>query len=160
MVTDSLNINLANHFLNASYSVLEMVLEETPTRSDAFVERCTSTCEQVNVVIGVTGEVEGYVIFGISLTTANKIASKMYGRQQKMFDKMARSAIAELANMICGNALLEVSEAGFECDITPPTILRGQKIEITTPSIPAILIPIQLAEGRITLSVALQGRTL
>jgi chemotaxis protein CheX len=102
--------------------------------------------------------VQGQVILGMSLATADGVASAMLGQQIRCFDALAASAIAELGNMISGNAMHLLSEAGWVCDITPPTVLRGTNIEISTVSIPAIVIPIHLAQGDLFVTVGLQGR--
>ncbi len=100
------------------------------------------TSQQCNVVCGVTGHVQGQVIYGMSLTTADKIASTMLGQKIKTFDQLAASAMGELGNMISGNAMQGLSEAGWICDITPPTIMRGKDVKISTLSIPALVIPL------------------
>ena len=69
-----------------------------------------SMSQQCNVVCGVTGEVQGQVIFGMSLVTADKVASTMLGQTIKTFDALAASAIGELGNMISGNAMQHLSK--------------------------------------------------
>jgi chemotaxis protein CheX len=76
----------------------------------------------------------------------------------KVFDQLAASAIAELGNMISGNAMLHLSEAGYVCDITPPTIIQGSNVKISTLAIPAIVIPMETAQGQLFVTVGLQGR--
>jgi chemotaxis protein CheX len=75
----------------------------------------------------------------------------------KIFNQLAASAIAELGNMICGNAALHLSEQGVHCDITPPTLVNGEA-EINTLTTPAIVIPLDTPQGRIIITIGLQGR--
>jgi len=116
------------------------------------------TNQPVNTVIGVTGAVDGYVIIGMSYQTVFSIASHMLGEATKVFSPTVASAIGELANMICGRALTQILEAGYCCDITPPTIIRGSNVQIATVAIPAIVVPLVLSHGEITLTIALQPR--
>lgn len=146
---------LVNPFLSAAFSVLESLLGETPTKGALRVQADGSTRHQVNVTIGVTGEVTGHLIFGMSLQTADKIASAMIGRPIRTFDAMAASAIAELANMISGNGLLYLSESGLIADVTPPTVIRGQDVEISTLAIPALVVPLMLELGEFSVTVGL-----
>ena len=60
--------------------------------------------------------------------------------------------------MISGNAMQYLSEAGWICDITPPTIMRGTNIQISTLAIPALVIPLTLVQGNLFVTVGLQGR--
>ena len=153
-----MKVEYINPFVVASFSVLEMVLANRPVKGDLAMQPATFTSQQCNVVCGVTGQVHGQVIYGMSLTTADKIASAMLGQAIKVFDQLAASAIAELGNMISGNAMLHLSESGFVCDITPPTIIRGTNVKISTLSIPAIVIPVTTEQGELSITVGLQSR--
>jgi len=147
-----------NPFVQASFSVLEMVLANRPTKGEMAAQPTTFASQQCNVVCGVTGQIQGQVIYGMSLRTADKIASTMLGQTIKTFDELAASAIGELANMISGNAMQHLSEAGWICDITPPSIVRGTDLKISTISIPAIVLPLTLEQGQLFLTIGLQGR--
>jgi chemotaxis protein CheX len=147
-----------NPFVQASFSVLETVLGAAPVKGDLAAQPTIFTSQQCNVVCGVTGQVQGQVIYGMSLTTADRVASAMLGQTIKTFDALAASAIGELGNMISGNAMQHLSEAGWVCDITPPTLMRGSNVKISTISIPSIVIPLTVEQGQIFVTIGLQGR--
>src|SRR5262249_27973060 len=86
---------------------------------------------------------------------ANRIASVMAAKPLKVFDSFVASAVAELGNMISGNALMALSDSGYVCDITPPTIIRGANVEITTIDIPAISIHLDTGHGEMVVTVSL-----
>lgn len=153
-----MKVEYINPFVMASFSVLEMVLGQKPTKGQLSMRPNVFTSQQCNVITGVAGKVEGQVIYGMSLITADKIASTMLGQPIRTFDQLAASAIAELGNMITGNAMAHLSEAGFVCDITPPTIVRGSNVKISTLAIPAVVIPICMEQGQLELTVSLQER--
>ncbi len=142
----------------AANSVLEMVLGAAPIKGPLAMQPATFTSQQCNVVCGVTGQAHGQVIYGMSLITADKVASHMLGQPIKTFDQLAASAIAELGNMISGHAMSKLCDGGFICDITPPTIIRGRDVKISTLSIPAIVIPLETEYGPLSITVGLQGR--
>ena len=158
MSVNAVNVHLVNPYLEATYSICEAVLGEVPTKSVPSALSMTQTDKPVNIVVGITGSAVGYVIIGMSNQTALAIASTMIYDPVKVFSSIVASAIGELANMICGQALTKISEAGFNCDITPPTIIRGREIDIATPAIPAIVVPLLLKAGEITLTIAIQNR--
>lgn len=153
-----MKVEYINPFVLASFSVLESLFSKVPTKGELAMQPATFTSQQCNVVCGVTGEAQGQVIYGMSLTTADKIASFMLGQTIKTFDQLAASAIGEMGNMISGNAMQYLAEAGWICDITPPTIIRGSNVQISTMSIPAIVIPLTLDQGQIFITIGLQGR--
>lgn len=144
-----------NPFLTASFSVLNMVLGTLPTKGPIGAQNDGKTSHQVNIVCGVTGHLHGQIILGMGQTTANRIASAMSGQPLKVFDHFVASAIAELGNMISGNALMSLSESGFVCDITPPTIIRGSSVEISTHHIASICINLSTEFGDLTVTVGL-----
>ena len=152
-----MKVEYINPFLAGASSVLEMVLGETPIKQSLSAQATSFTSEQCNVVCGVTGQAQGQVIYGMSLTVADKIASHMLGEPIKTFDALAASAIAELGNMISGNAMSGLASAGYICDITPPAIIRGAKVEISTLNIPAVVIKLMTGKGLISITVGLQG---
>ncbi len=153
-----MKVEYINPFILAANSVLEMVLGVAPTKGPLAMQPATFTSQQCNVVCGVTGQAHGQVIYGMSLTTADKIASHMLGQPIKTFDQLAASAIAELGNMISGHAMSKLSESSYICDITPPTIIRGKDVKISTLSIPAIVIPLETEHGEMFITVGLQGK--
>lgn len=118
----------------------------------------TFASDQCNIICGITGPLQGQVIYGMSLSTADAIASTMLGTKIKSFDMLAASAIGELGNMITGHSMQILAEAGWVCDITPPSIVRGSNVQISTISIPAILVPIILEQGKFSLTIGLQER--
>ncbi len=68
----------------------------------------------------------------------------MGGIPVKVFDEMAKSAIAELCNMILGNAATIFFKNKINIDITPPTVLTGDNIQLSPTKVIVICIPIYL----------------
>ncbi|MDR3708554.1 MAG: chemotaxis protein CheX [Capsulimonadaceae bacterium] len=147
-----------NAFVTGSFRVIESLFGAPPKRGELQARPSVFTTGQCNVTIGVTGDVQGIVIFGMSLVTADRIASTMIGAPIKTFDALAASAIAEMCNMISGNAMTALSDAGVKCDITPPALIRGTNTKISTLSIPAIIVPLELPVGPLDLTVSLAER--
>jgi len=153
-----MKVEYINPFVSATFRVIESVLGICPTKGELAMRPTVFTTQQCNVLMGVTGQVEGQVIYGMSLITADKIASMMLGQPVRTFDQLAASAIGELGNMITGNASSLLSIQGYQCDITPPSIVRGSNVKITTLAIPSLVVPIRLPIGEIELTVCLKER--
>jgi chemotaxis protein CheX len=138
---------------------LETIVNSTPERGQLSARPQVFTTQQVNIVCGITGAIEGQVIYGMSIIGADKLASKMLGAPVVTFDQLAASAIAELGNMISGNSMTLLSSQGYSCDITPPTIVKGSNVKISTLNIPALVIPLKLQEiGDLEINVSLQEK--
>jgi len=150
-----MNIQYINPFVTASFSVIESVLAIKVEKGQLAMRPSLFTSQQCNILTGVTGSIHGQIIYGMTLSTADKIASIMLGQPIKSFDQLAASAIAELGNMITGNASTLLTEAGFKCDITPPSVIRGTNLRMSTLDIPALVVPLCMAIGEIELTVSL-----
>ncbi len=144
-----------NPFVTAGIQVLESVIGAAPQPGQLAVRSATFTTQQVSIVIGVTGAVEGQVVYGLSLVTSTKIAAAMSSIPVMTFDEFASSSVAELGNMISGHATTLLSNAGYDCQITPPTLIRGPNIEICTAT-PALVVPLHTDFGKIEINVALR----
>jgi chemotaxis protein CheX len=147
-----------NPFVLASFSVLEMVLGARPVQGKIAAHPNTFVGQPCSIICGVSGQVQGQVIYGMSLATADNIASSMLGQTISSFDDLALSAIGELGNMISGNAMQFLSDAGWTCDITPPTVLRGEDVSSAPLSIPAVVVPMTLGQGELFITIGIQGR--
>ena len=148
-----------NPFYGAAASVIQMMVGTTPERGNIAARPQLFTSQQVNVVTGVTGQVEGLVIYGMSMVTAMNISGAMIGQKVSQFDQLAASAIAELANMISGNAMSGLATGGIISDITPPTIIRGTNVKVSTFNVPSIAIPFTIEGiGVFEVNVCLQQR--
>lgn len=150
-----MKVAFINPFIVAGVQVLQQLIEGEAERGQLTVRTAIFTTQQISIAVGVSGEVKGQVIYGMSQVTATKIASAMMGTPQVSFDEMAISAISELGNMISGNAVALLAESGFTCDITPPTVIRGVNVEIAT-QVPSLVLPIYTRCGKIDINVALQ----
>lgn len=154
-----MKVEYISPFVEASLNVTQMLLHVTAERGQLSARPQVFTSQQVNIVCGITGDVEGQVIYGMSIIAADKIASLMLGAPVVTFDQLAASAIAELGNMISGNSLTLLAQAGYRCTITPPTIVKGSNVKISTLDIPALVIPMKLPGiGEFEINVSLQQR--
>ncbi len=151
-----MKVQFINPFVSAAYYVIEAEIQEQPTKGVLRLEEAHYTTNDVTAVLGVVGKVSGTVLYGMSQKTAIGIASHMIGQANPMFDAFAESAIAELGNMITGRASTLLEEAGYDCVITPPTIVIGRGTVISTTAFQRLVIPVKIRFGEITISVALK----
>ncbi len=156
-MSTSTGLDIIRAFGQASEQVLQEVLGESPTRgAPTFQIGPTIPLQEVNVQVGVTGNLTGHVNFGMDMTTALALAGTMMMEEIHELDEMALSALSELANMIAGNARTFLNQlAGFS-DITPPSVLMGASISGTWSHIRAMSIPLVLGAGTIHLTVGIR----
>ncbi|MBN2068591.1 MAG: chemotaxis protein CheX [Opitutales bacterium] len=83
--------------------------------------------------IGFTGEANGVVFIYIEFDVALEITSVMTGMdtaELKSESEIVKDVIGEICNMTIGNFKNGICDLGFNCRVTLPTVLRGNKIEV------------------------------
>ena len=154
-----MKVEFLNPFISAAFKVFQAIAGDLPTRGKLSLRNSTFTSQQVTIVAGVNGEVEGTVLYGMSAETAKNIASTMIGAPVDTLEELAMSALAELGNMITGNAITLLDGQGYNVDITPPSIMRGTDVEVSTKPA-AIVLPIDTSMGTVEINVALMENAL
>ncbi|MBQ9495561.1 MAG: chemotaxis protein CheX [Treponema sp.] len=160
-----MRVEYINPFVETSYSILKEVLGGTEVkRGDLYLKSTAMPMMGVAALVGLAGDVEGRVLFDMTVETALNIASKMNGEQLTSFDDLAKATISELANLITAQAVTKLQELGFKFDLTPPALFVGQKMEIaalsgTSENVEALIVPLISECGKIEVNVAVRERT-
>lgn len=149
-----MKVEYVDPFVTAVFCVLETMTGSKAERGTLALRSATFTTQQVTIIAGVNGQIEGNAVYGMSFVTAVKIASAMMGMPVNQLDDMALSAISELGNMITGHATTQLSKHGYDVDITPPSIIKGANVEISTKT-PALVVPVSTDFGMVEINVAL-----
>jgi len=153
-------IELVQPYLQAARDVIAKELGSPVTTGRVALKKPPATTDEVSILIGVTGNVQGVLMLMMQAPTALGIVSRMSGMEFQEVDEMAQSAIAEMANVISGRAGIELATAGHETTISPPTVLMGTKGgSISTLNIPIFSIPLETEFGTVDLEVALRETT-
>lgn len=152
-----MNVEYINPFINVSVNLIKMVCNADAKRGQIYIKNSPFKTDSVAIIIGVAGEFKGQVFFSMDESTACKIASSMMmGMEVTSLDEMSKSAIAELGNMIMGNVSTEFYNSGIRIDITPPTVLVGKDMNISTKGIKTICIPLELGDmGKVEIDVSI-----
>ncbi|MCC5909761.1 MAG: chemotaxis protein CheX [Clostridiaceae bacterium] len=115
-----------NSFYKATNDVFKLMLDlETHKENLVLVEEMVSS-KDANVVLGVTGNLKGSVLFSFPRNMVLEMIKIMSGMEVDKIDSFASSALGEVANIIGGNALTVLSQNNYVCDIAPPQIFVGE----------------------------------
>lgn len=159
-----MRVEYINPFVEISYRVLKEVLDGSEVkRGNLYLKSTAMPVMGVAALVGLAGDVEGRVLFDMTLDTALKIASKMNNEDLPQFDDLAKATISELANMITAQAVTKLHELGFKFDLTPPALFAGEKMEIAALSnasenIEALIVPLITEYGKVEINVAIRER--
>lgn len=152
-----LKASFVNPFVKAASEVLQAECRLTARRGQLRMATSKATSNEVTVIVGVTGDLQGIVLYGMSERTAKALAAIMSDTQVPIFDSMAESAVAELGNMITGWASSGLEAEGHLCQLTPPTLVAGRGVMISTINIQHLVIPVETDHGTLEINVALRN---
>ena len=153
-----MRVEYINPFVEAAFNILKEVLGTDITRGELYLKSATQPILGVTAIIGLTGDVEGRVLFDMTQKTALSIASAMNGEELTKMDELAKATINELANMIAAQSVTKLSELGYKFDITPPAIFTGEKMAVSDVSIEALIVPIEMPLGKLEINVAVKEK--
>jgi len=143
-------------FAQAAYDVLGEILDIPIKRGKLMLLHSPVSVSGVVVLMGLTGEVEGRVLFDLNEETAKKVAEIMNYEQFDTFNQLARATISELGNIITGRAVSILNDNGFKFDITPPILFVGDKMETSDLAQETLIIPLEFEYGIFNVNVALK----
>lgn len=143
-------------FVNSAVNVLGAELGCAVTVGEPTVEETEYVANGVTGTVGVTGNLRGMVVFGLTESTALALISHMMGMPYEKLDSMAQSGIAELGNVIAGSAVTSLTRLGYQCGITPPAVVIGEKSIATMLNHERTLLPIETQFGTLDMQVMLR----
>ncbi|MCX7774459.1 MAG: chemotaxis protein CheX [Clostridia bacterium] len=143
-----MNVEYINPFIEASQSVLMMMTGNKPNLGQVYLRKSPFQSDNVAVIVGLTGKIRGQVVISLSTQSALSVASAMMGGMTVTeLDDISKSAISELGNMIMGNTATLLASRGIGIEITPPSLLMGEKMMIAPANMKTICVPMELVNG-------------
>jgi chemotaxis protein CheX len=144
-------------FINSITMILTSFGIEEIASGNSYTKEAFTCKYNLTTIIGLSGNIKGNIALSMPYDTAKKIASiMMMGMEITEIDEMSVSALGEMTNMICGQALMELSSQNLSIDITPPTIIHGDKMEAYISQVETIVVDISSSIGSIELNLGLE----
>ncbi len=151
-----MNGKVIERFVNSGRQVLSTELGTSVGVGQLSAQKDNYTTQDVTALVGVTGDLRGMVIFGLSISTALSLVSHMMGQEFQEMDAVAESGIAELGNVVVGSSVTSLAELGYHCGITPPAVILGSKTVISTPNMHRLVFPFHSPNGVVEMQLALR----
>jgi len=150
---------LLNPFIQAAVEVLKAEVDANVSRGEISMQKSSLTSDDITVLINLIGDVYGVVMYGMHKNTCLNLVSKIMGQDFIELNSLAQSGMAELGNVISGRATIRFSETGYKSNISTPTVLTGNGVEISTLDFPRIVVPLDTQFGILTVHLALRTKT-
>ncbi|MCK8824976.1 chemotaxis protein CheX [Fuchsiella alkaliacetigena] len=145
-----------NPIFKAANDVFNSMLQLEVSRGDLETNDNLVSTKEANISIGVTGDLNGSILFSFPEDMVLDIVEGMSGMEMKEIDTFVTSAMGELANIICGNALTTLNENNYNCDIVPPQVLigKGQTVAMSTEQVLTINLETDIGEFDLNISIS------
>ena len=153
-----MRVEYINPFVESAYSILKEVLDDDVKRGELYLKASSVPTMGVAAIVGLAGDVSGRIVFDMDMSTAIKIAGRMNQEEFTAFDDMSKATIAELANLITAQAVTKLYDLGFKFDLTPPSLITGQNLEISDHNVEALIVPLETNYGCIEVNVAIKEK--
>lgn len=150
------NVKFLNPFVEAVVDVLKAECSVQARRGQISLQKLALTTDDLTVLISLVGQVQGVVLYGLSTQTGLDLVSRVMEQPFEELDSLAQSGVAELGNVITGRATVKLSEAGFEANISPPTLIVGKGTQISTLDFTRIVVPLETELGSLVIHLALR----
>jgi chemotaxis protein CheX len=135
-----------NHFLRAASFVFDQF--HLPFKiGNPSIKSSPFSGNEVLTVVGINGDLRGRMYIGGSLSNALKVVSVLMGKHRSTLNSVEQSAVSELANMICGNAISIFAKEGINLYLTPPFLVMGKHIEMPSLKLNLVSVPLILDES-------------
>lgn len=151
-----MRVELINPFIIAAGDVLNTELNVRASRGSLSLQRDAYVTNDITVLISLVGDIWGVAIISLNYDTAKAIVSHMLGEEVTEFNELAQSGIGELGNVITGQAATRLAQAGYNAEISVPTMIVGKGSRISTFDIDRLIVPLETEFGVIAITLALR----
>ena len=151
-----MRVEFVDPIIEGAQKVLATEIQAEVQRGSLSVNNSPCTTCDVTTIVAVTGAVEGFLLLSVSAETARAIVSAMVGQTFEEMNELAVSGIAELGNVIAGNATIALAESGFPSKVAPPVVVIGSGTRISTVNIQRLVVPLSTPVGQVEVQVALK----
>ncbi len=121
-----MQVEYINPFIISAIEIFEKVANIELKKSNLQIKKSTAPSNEISIIIGITGNFEGQVVYSFKQHTAQRIVSCMMpDASQERQTAYMESAISSLANMITGRATVLLAGKEKVIYITPPYVAIG-----------------------------------
>jgi chemotaxis protein CheX len=152
-----MKVEYINPFIKATTEVFKTMLNTDIATGKPYIKASPFATDALVIMVGITGEIRGQAAITMNTELAKNVASTMMmGMPVDELDELSKSALSELANMIMGNSATLLFNQGVNIDITPPTLMIGDNMQISAGSMRTICVPLECELGELMLDVSVK----
>jgi len=126
-----MDVKIVNPFLMAIQNIMPQLGFKTVNRGKLSKGEKDVQGLGVTIVVGLSEQAQGNVVYNMTHDTACQIASTMMnGMPVSELDELAQSAVSELGNMLTANAATHFASQGLLVNISSPSMIIGNDFKV------------------------------
>ncbi len=143
--------------LTATQETLGLLFDVEPSFGPARVCSAQMPRENdVNVIVGFTGGVRGQILLGMTRRSACQMASVLMMEELPEWNELTASGMAEIANIVAGGCATSLHQSGIAANITVPSVISGEHVQITWPNLFILETTLTLPQGTLNMAVGVK----
>lgn len=143
-------------FVDTTLKILDKVIRCDIARGSASLVKSHEMTEDIAIIVRLRGDCDGSIVLNMAADTALRVCNEMFGEYFETLTPTGMDAIAELANMIAGNAVSAFNDMGFDFTVSPPLVVTKNHKTEKTPEMEAFQIPLFTEYGEIIMDLAMR----
>jgi chemotaxis protein CheX len=148
-----------NPFISSTLNVFETMTGLHPVKGDLYIKSDENLHYDVSAVIGIVGDVVGYVSVSMPEKMACDVASIFLMEDKDSVDTDVGDAIGELINMIAGSTKKVFKDKGKKFNISVPNVVTGKGHTIQRPAhIICVGVKFKMEESSFVIEIALKEK--
>jgi chemotaxis protein CheX len=149
-------MELIQPFISALDAVLAETLSTSVSISDVAMDEDGYRKKGPAVLISIKGQIEGRIILDMDTATAAHIATVMTGGEVGETSPAIRETVAELANMVIGNAVTLLNDRGFTFKVFPPELQSAEQLESAGADAEATVLSFHTPQGDVYMNITMR----
>ncbi|TAN41902.1 MAG: hypothetical protein EPN25_04070 [Nitrospirae bacterium] len=143
-------------FVSSTMQVLDKVVQCDITRGSLSLVSSRDMHGEIAVMIEIQDHAPGSIIVNMNRATAVSISNVMNGEDADSLSMLDMDSIAELANMIVGNAVSTLNDLGFDFRMQTPKVLTTEAISSHRTGLEIFQVPLFTEFGEITVNALME----
>lgn len=151
-----MRMELIQPFIGSLDAVLAEMMKTPAKIVDLTMEEDGYRRKGTAAVVTFQGEIEGRIVLDMEPSAAAQVASFLAGGEVDPSASIVSEAVAELANMVIGNAVTLLNDRGFQFKVFPPELLSEEQCEKAGYDSEATILCFETPHGSVYLNIAMK----
>jgi len=151
-----MKVEYVEPFIRAARDVLKIMMDLDTERGELRASDAFIPSKEASVIIGVTGDLSGSILYSFPKDMTLSMVEIMAGMTVDELDSFVASALAEVANIISGNALIYLSTNNYTCDLVPPQIVLGKHSSLSMATDRVLIVQLKTRIGDFEIFITLK----